>query len=92
MQIVIDISKEQYSLIMQSHRPGVERFICKEAMIYAIRNGTFLPKEHGRLIDESKITKCYMPINQFDVRGIRTDAPTIIDAAKEREKINEIDN
>lgn len=56
-----------------------------EEMRMAIKNGTPLPEHHGRLIDESKITKCYMPVNQFDVRGIRTDAPTIIEADKESE-------
>lgn len=51
-------------------------------LAYEIANGTPLPKGHGRIIDESKITKCYMPINQLDVRGIRTDAQTIIEADK----------
>ena len=49
----------------------------------AIRKGTLLPKGHGRLIDESKITKwCYMSMNQLDVGGIRTDAPTIIEGSE----------
>lgn len=43
---------------------------------------TVLPKGHGRIIDESKITKwrC-MSINQLDAGGIRTDAPTIIEGS-----------
>ena len=49
----------------------------------AIKNGIQLPKEHGKIIDESQITKCYMPINSFDMRGIRTNAPAIIEADKE---------
>lgn len=57
MQIVIDIPKEQYSLIMQSHRSGVARFIDKEAMMYAIKNGTLLPRGHGRLIDADELLK-----------------------------------
>lgn len=81
MQIVIDISKEQYSLIMQSHRPGVERFISKEAMIYAIKNGELLPKGHGRLIDVSDL----MPDSDYEdgifyavsVKKIN-DTPTIV--------------
>ena len=52
----------------------------------AIRKGTPLPKGHGRLIDESKITKwCCMPINQLDGGGIRTDAPTIIEGSEKNE-------
>lgn len=39
MKIIIDIQDEQYSLIMQSHRSGIERFIDKEGMMYAIKNG-----------------------------------------------------
>lgn len=46
-----------------------------------VRRGTIIPEHHGRVIDESEITKCYMPVNQLDVRGIRTDAPTIIEVS-----------
>lgn len=59
MQILINISKEQYSLIMQSHRAGVVRFIEKEALIYAIKNGVPLPKGHGALIDENELWDAY---------------------------------
>lgn len=51
IELVIKIPKEQYSLIMQSYRNDVERFIDKEAMMYAIKNGTPFPKGHGRLKD-----------------------------------------
>lgn len=44
IEVVIKISREQYSLIMQSHRNGVARFVDKEAMMYAIKNGTPLPE------------------------------------------------
>lgn len=54
MQIVIDIPEEQYCRIMQSHRRGVERFVSKEAMMYAIKTGTPLPKGHSNLIDSNK--------------------------------------
>jgi hypothetical protein len=74
---MIDISEEEFEIIKNSNRP----------LYYAehlIKNGTPLPKGHGRLIDESKITKCYMlPINQIDVRELRTDAPTIIEPESE---------
>ena len=83
MHVVIDISKEQYSLIMQSHRNGVARFVDKEAMMYAIKNGTPLPKGHGRLIDEcltvDDVFKAVIEslLNKGLAEG---DAPTIIEA------------
>jgi hypothetical protein len=67
---------------MQSHRSGVERFIDKEAMMYAIKNGTPLPKGHDRLIDAGYEVSS-------DGRTIDTVcgymAPTIIEADKESE-------
>ena len=57
---------------------------------YAVANGTPLPKGHGRLIDESKITKCEqigLVITNDNVnRCLITDAPTIIKADKEIEE------
>ncbi|MBR2555078.1 MAG: hypothetical protein IKE94_09485 [Aeriscardovia sp.] len=55
MQIVIEIPVEQYRLIMNSHRAGVARYVDKEGMMYAIKNGTPLPKGHGRIMDEKDI-------------------------------------
>ena len=46
IELVIKIPDEQYSLIMQSHRNGIESFVDKETMMYAIKNGTPLPKGH----------------------------------------------
>lgn len=74
MKIVIDIEQELYEEILS-------RKYSKTRLEKAVANGTPLPEHHGRIIDESKITKCYMPINQLDVRGIRTDAPTIIEGS-----------
>ena len=82
MKIVIDIPEYAYR---QIRNWGVPTDVLRRKIYDIIDNGTPLPKHHGRLIDESKITKCYMPVNQFDVRGIRTDAPTIIEADKEGE-------
>lgn len=48
IELVIKIPKEQYSLIMQSHRSGVARYVDKEGMMYAIKNGIPLPEEHIR--------------------------------------------
>ena len=83
MQIVIDIDEDMYKAVKDGMWCG------NHTIGHALANGTPLPEEHGRLIDESKITKCYMPINQFDLRGIRTDAPTIIaDTESEEQPCN----
>lgn len=56
IELVIKIPREQYSLIMQSHRDGVARFIDKEAMMYAIKNGTPLtPDILADLLMEKRI-------------------------------------
>ena len=55
MQLIINIPEDQYSLIMQSHKSGAACFVEKEAMMYAIKNGTPLPKGHGRLIDADAV-------------------------------------
>lgn len=47
-----------------------------------IKNGTPLPKGHGRLIDESKIKNCGW---NFIDHHAKTDAPTIIEADREVE-------
>jgi hypothetical protein len=81
MEIVIDIPEIMYGAIKEYGITFLSRD-DKKTLRKSIANGTPLPEHHGRLIDESKITKCYMPINQLDVRGIRTDAPTIIEGSE----------
>ena len=79
MKIVIEIDKEDWKDINYIHfiREDLKFKIGK-----AIMKGKPLPEHHGRIIDESKITKwCYMSMNQLDVGGIRTDAPTIIEGS-----------
>jgi hypothetical protein len=77
MHVVIDVPDRVYKAIKNSTKPLLY-------LEHLVKEGTPLPKGHGRLIDESKITKCYMlPINQIDVRELRTDAPTIIKAERE---------
>jgi hypothetical protein len=57
---------------------GIEDRSLQINVINAIKNGTPLPKGHGRLIDEEYIT-------DFEGHYITTDAPTIIEADKESE-------
>lgn len=68
IELVIKIPKEQYSLIMQSHRDGVARFVDKEAMMYAIKNGTPLPEHYGRLGDIDVLEEKILHIMEGDKR------------------------
>lgn len=83
IELVIKMPKEQYSLIMQSHRSGVERFIDKETMMYAIKNGTPLPKGHGRLKDIDKIINDGISKGFCDWYNEMKCADTIIEVDKD---------
>lgn len=86
MQLVIDIDEDTYRYMQSRCKyqnkgdEGLSKFM--EAGI-AIKNGTPLPKGHGRVIDESKITKCEqvgLIIKDGDtIRCLKTDAPTIVE-------------
>ena len=80
MQIVIEIPKKMYEKICHNTL-GIEIF-------EAVKNGTPLPKNHGRIIDESKITSVNFHTEKHinGLYGVNrtiidyTDAPTIIEA------------
>lgn len=80
MQIVIDISEDAYKYIKAN---GAR--IPYYKLTDAIKNGTSLPKTHGRLIDADRLKSMYS-INKGNfntVVGIQKwidDAPTIIEA------------
>lgn len=84
MKIVIEISEEVYKDI-QKYRTIFDE--DRDDIAEQILNGTLLPKGHGRLIDESKITKCEqigLVIKDDKVaRCLMINAPTIIEADKE---------
>ena len=74
MQIVIDIPEDEYKKAQN------DVYIIYDKMYSAIKNGTPLPKGHGRLIDEKDLS--LMTVHMID--GILVcDAPTIIEADKE---------
>ena len=80
MKIVIDIPEEAYELLKNE---GVD-WLGAEHILDAVANGTPLPKGHGRLIDEYKITKCekvglFIKDNKV-IPLLVTDAPTVIKA------------
>ena len=83
MQIVIDIHERDYQSMKNGHIPY--------SVLYAIMNGTPLPKEHGRLIaepTEKEIAKTIGGKNDFAdcireaVKTVFANAPTIIEADK----------
>ena len=76
MQIVIDIPDRIYK-ITQNKRLNL---IDGEIVENAIKNGTPLPKGHGKLKDVDKLT---IPPEEMIARMIVQYAPTIIEADKE---------
>lgn len=85
MQIVIDINDEDYKRIQDT--PDVFNSLTSRTYS-AIRNGTPLPKGHGRLIDRDKLEldtewdDYYDGFASYSEMQIRV-APIIIDADKE---------
>ena len=94
MQIVIKIPEEIYSRILERNR--IHTF-DNETVCDAIKNGTPLPKGHGRLIDGDRLQAQlfnktldahFMPINKIscdDISECFDNTPTIIEADTERE-------
>lgn len=83
MQIVIDIDEDYYEIIKHevSHGHDFKPYTL-------IANGTPLPKGHGRLIDEDRLYKVFnRNVSGADAfKQLFDDAPTIIEADKEREE------
>lgn len=85
MQIVIDIHEAIYEDAINHIPTGLSPYIDE-----AIRNGTPLPKGHGRLIDADKLHHCECKGNfsecdtclDDDLCNLVNDAPTIIEADK----------
>ena len=86
MQIVIELSDETYKAIKEEK--GIYAMndgLCVRLtgkVVGAIQAGTPLPKGHGRIVDERKITKCGW---NFIDHHAKTDALTIVQADTERE-------
>ena len=74
MKIVIDIDEKIYNDIRSKNEHG--------KIFNAVKNGTPLPKGHGRLIDADAMQK--YQIDTFGQRLLLIDtAPTIIEAESE---------
>lgn len=95
MQIVIELSDEDYNSIQDGHIPF--------SVLEVIKNGVPLPKGHGKLIDADEINHYMLPSEKQDkktwfvhseeyrnavlhfnhaMKLLRDNAPTIIEADK----------
>lgn len=77
MQIIIDIHEKDYHSVMYSNH-------VPYGVVYAIKNGTPLPKGHGDLVDFDRLCEeywdgNYMEIHKDDLSNIKP----IIEADKE---------
>ena len=96
IELVIKIPEEQYNVIRLSDKTAVASWVSREAMLCAIRNGTPLPKGHGRLIDadeyKEELYACATngrPLHRMSLDEILAtvdEAPTIIEADTESEE------
>jgi len=79
MKIVIDIDENIFVRLFDN---GVEDYAIVNddlfAIAKAIRNGTPLPKNHGRLIDADELMKW----SRYESRVIVSNMPTIIEAER----------
>ena len=89
VELVIRIPEEEYRWIMKSNVTVFADVASKECMLHAIKNGTPLPKGHGKLFDareyEKSIRKHYFD-NDTVIRCTEIalgDAETIIEADTE---------
>ena len=80
MQIVIDITEETYLRIIRPDRLATDNDI--NAVMWAVYNGTLLPKRHGRLVEYNKIKVEEDVYNQCYV----VSAPTVLEADTESEE------
>lgn len=82
MQIVIDIPDSFRNSLLEGSLTNDQIL----DVYRSARNGVILPKGHGKIIDEYKITKCEqvgLIIEDGNItRCLVTDAPTIIEADK----------
>jgi hypothetical protein len=86
IKLVIKISEEEYKWIIQSEKTVFADIASKECMLHAIKNGTPLPKGHGRLVDMSEVLIKLMQFYDGDktIGQCLDEVNTIIEADKGR--------
>lgn len=92
MQLIIDIPEELYKGYVSINLARGNGKGITSNLLNAIKKGTPLSENHGRIIDESKITLVYYKYETYNYKfGLRhtidrTDAPTIIEASESEDK------
>lgn len=83
MKLIIDISNEEYSALQSASYCNFDKYTAYLAM----KNGTPLPKHHGRLIDADELKQELINkewITDYDGDGLENivdEAPTIIEGS-----------
>ena len=95
MQIVIEIPEEYRKIFETEKCKSKFDSLASNEFGYVLRkafeNGTLLPKNHGRLIDEQQIIDRFKPVEKFEywrigldgLVSVLSDAPTIIEGSEE---------
>ena len=75
MKLVIELTDDEMYQVIK------DGMWCRNELWYnALKNGTPLPKDHGRLIDADKLYDDY-EINSYDWEDTIEYAPTVIEAS-----------
>ena len=88
IELIIKIPKEVYEHILKAKSVPDVLGIDIVNTINAVKNGTSIPKGHGRLIDADAFIKqesCCGYIEDMDIDYFKQNVPTIIEADKENE-------
>lgn len=88
MKIVIDLPETLKKIADEEDIKTFSHLMWSAIIMDAIRNGTPLPKGHGRLIDEQHIIDRFKPVEKFEywrigldgLINVLSDEPTIIEA------------
>lgn len=91
MQLVIDIDENLYTRLFDN---GVDNYDDAVDIAKSIRNGTPLPKGHGRLIDGDYLYKKFVANKCLDslVLQFIKDEPTIIEADKGESEVQDAED
>ena len=89
MKLIIDISEEEYKRMIEQSVFGIMLSVWKRA----IKNGTPLPKGHGKLIDADALYDEYVKEPEefnggHSLMALFRVAPTIIEADKAESKLD----
>ena len=79
MKVLIEISEELYKQIKEENEVGLNLSNPIDALVASVKNGTPLPKGHGRLIDADAVLEASIGNIYKDI----DIAETIIEADKE---------